>query len=46
MKAPTLDGVFAADGETWTVDELDKTVGAFLVDGERHGFAVGTDLKL
>jgi NAD(P)-dependent dehydrogenase (short-subunit alcohol dehydrogenase family) len=46
MKAPTLDGVFATDGETWTVDELDKTVGAFLGDGQRHGFAVGTDLKL
>ncbi len=46
MKAPTLDGVFAAEGETWSVDELDKTVGAFLGDGERHGFAVGTDLRL
>jgi 3-oxoacyl-[acyl-carrier protein] reductase len=46
MKAPTLDGVFAAAGETWTVDELDKTVGAFLGDGGRHGFAVGSDLKL
>jgi 3-oxoacyl-[acyl-carrier protein] reductase len=46
MKAPALDGVFAAEGETWTVDELDKTVGAFLGDGNRHGFAVGTDLKL
>lgn len=46
MKAPTLDGVFAAEGETWTVDELDKTVGAFLGDGARHGFAVGSDLKL
>ena len=46
MKAPTLDGVFAAAGETWTVDELDKTVGAFLGDGARHGFAVGSDLKL
>jgi 3-oxoacyl-[acyl-carrier protein] reductase len=46
MKAPTLDGVFATEGETWTVDELDKTVGAFLGDGARHGFAVGTDLKL
>jgi NAD(P)-dependent dehydrogenase (short-subunit alcohol dehydrogenase family) len=46
MKAPTLDGVFVTEGETWTVDELDKTVGAFLGDGERHGFAVGTDLKL
>ena len=46
MKAPTLDGVFATEGETWTVDELDKTVGAFLGDGQRHGFAVGTDLKL
>jgi hypothetical protein len=28
------------------VDELDKTVGSFLNDGDRHGFAVGTDLKL
>ncbi|MDQ1706264.1 MAG: hypothetical protein QOF18_2630, partial [Frankiaceae bacterium] len=46
MKAPSLDGVFAAAGETWTVEELDKTVGAFLGDGARHGFAVGTDLKL
>ena len=46
MKAPTLDGVFSSEGETWTVDELDKTVGAFLGDGNRHGFAVGTDLKL
>ena len=46
MKAPTLDGVFGAEGETWTVDELDKTVGAFLGDGKRHGFAVGSDLKL
>lgn len=46
MKAPMLDGVFAASGETWTVDELDKTVGAFLGDGARHGFAVGSDLKL
>ncbi|MBV9292488.1 MAG: SDR family NAD(P)-dependent oxidoreductase [Frankiales bacterium] len=46
MKAPTLDGVFGTEGETWTVDELEKTVGAFLGDGNRHGFAVGTDLKL
>jgi len=46
MKAPTLDGVFGAEGETWTVDELDKTVGAFLGDGARHGFAVGSDLQL
>src|SRR3954468_24699960 len=46
MKAPLLDGVFAAAGETWTVDELDKTVGAFLGDGARHGFAVGSDLQL
>jgi 3-oxoacyl-[acyl-carrier protein] reductase len=46
LKAPALDGVFATEGETWTVDELDKTVGAFLGDGNRHGFAVGTDLKL
>jgi NAD(P)-dependent dehydrogenase (short-subunit alcohol dehydrogenase family) len=46
MKAPTLDGVFATDGETWTVDELDKTVGAFLGDGQKHGFAVGSELTL
>ena len=46
MKAPTLDGVFATEGETWTVDELDKTVGAFLGDGTHHGFAVGSDLSL
>jgi 3-oxoacyl-[acyl-carrier protein] reductase len=46
MKAPSLDGVFATEGETWTVDELDKTVGAFLGDGARHGFAVGSDLQL
>jgi 3-oxoacyl-[acyl-carrier protein] reductase len=46
MKAPTLDGVFTTQGETWTVDELDKTVGSFLGDGNRHGFAVGTDFKL
>jgi len=46
MKAPALDGVFATEGETWTVDELDKTVGAFLGDGNRHSFAVGNDLSL
>lgn len=46
MKAPSFDGTFAAAGETWTVDELDKSVGAFLSDGEHHGFAVGSDLSL
>src|SRR3954451_9611732 len=46
MKAPTLDGVFVTQGDTWTVEELDKTVGSFLGDGNRHGFAVGSDLKL
>ena len=46
MKAPSFDGVFAAAGETWTVDELDKTVGAFLGDGARHSFAVGSDLSM
>ena len=46
MKAPSFDGTFSAAGETWTVDELDKTVGAFLGDGARHGFAVGSDLSL
>ncbi len=46
MKAPSLDRSFAAAGDTWTVAELGETVGAFLADGERHGFAVGNDLKL
>ena len=46
MKAPSFDGTFAAAGETWTVDELDKSVGAFLDDGARHGFAVSNDLSL
>jgi 3-oxoacyl-[acyl-carrier protein] reductase len=46
MKAPALDRAFAVAGETWTVDELDQTVGAFLGDGARHSFAVGNDLKL
>jgi 3-oxoacyl-[acyl-carrier protein] reductase len=46
MAAPALDAVFTTLGETWTVDELDKSVGAFLGDGEHHGFAVGSDLKL
>jgi len=46
MKAPVFDGTFAAAGETWTVDELDKTVGAFLGDGNKHGFAVGSELTL
>ncbi|HZP16129.1 MAG TPA: SDR family NAD(P)-dependent oxidoreductase [Nocardioides sp.] len=46
MKAPSLDRAFSAAGETWTVDELAKTVGDYLGDGERHTFAVGNDLKL
>jgi hypothetical protein len=46
MKAPALDRAFAAEGETWTVDELAKSVGGYLGDGERHSFAVGNDLKL
>jgi len=45
LRAPTLEGSFSATGETWTVDELHKTVGAFL-GGGRHGFAVGTDFRL
>ncbi len=45
MKAPSFDASFSAAGETWTVDELDKTVGVFLADGE-HGFAAGADLRL
>jgi 3-oxoacyl-[acyl-carrier protein] reductase len=46
MRAPSLDRSFLTTGETWTVDELDQTVGAYLGDGERHTFAVGNDLKL
>jgi NAD(P)-dependent dehydrogenase (short-subunit alcohol dehydrogenase family) len=46
MKAPSLDRSFAAAGETWTVDELASSVGAYLGDGERHSFAVGNDLTL
>jgi hypothetical protein len=46
MKAPSLDGSFATAGETWTVDELERSVGAFLGDGGRHTFAVGNDLAL
>jgi 3-oxoacyl-[acyl-carrier protein] reductase len=46
MKAPSLDRAFAASGATWTVEALAETVGAYLADGERHGFAVGNDLTL
>jgi NAD(P)-dependent dehydrogenase (short-subunit alcohol dehydrogenase family) len=46
MKAPSLDAAFSSDGETWTVAELEKTVGHFLADGNRHTFAVGNDLRL
>jgi 3-oxoacyl-[acyl-carrier protein] reductase len=46
MRAPSLDRSFTAAGDTWTVDELGATVGAFLGDGERHAFAVGNDLSL
>jgi NAD(P)-dependent dehydrogenase (short-subunit alcohol dehydrogenase family) len=46
MKAPSLDRSFTAAGETWTVAELGETVGSFLADGDRHGFAVGNDLTL
>jgi NAD(P)-dependent dehydrogenase (short-subunit alcohol dehydrogenase family) len=46
IKAPSLDRSFGTDGETWTVEELEKTVGVYLGDGERHTFAVGNDLKL
>ncbi len=46
MAAPTLDRSFGTVNETWTVDELEKTVGAYLGAGGRHTFAVGNDLKL
>ena len=46
MKAPSLDRAFTAAGDTWTVDELAASVGDYLNDGERHGFAVGNDLTL
>jgi hypothetical protein len=46
MKEPTLDYVVAAGGETLEVDELDRTVGRFLGNGDRHGFAVSDELAL
>jgi 3-oxoacyl-[acyl-carrier protein] reductase len=46
MKAPTVDKSFATDGETWTVDELASTVGAFIGNGDEHGFAVSTTLRI
>jgi NAD(P)-dependent dehydrogenase (short-subunit alcohol dehydrogenase family) len=46
MKAPSLERAFATESETWTVDELSKTVGHHLADGNSHSFAVGNDLKL
>jgi 3-oxoacyl-[acyl-carrier protein] reductase len=46
MKAPSLDAAFASNDETWTVAELEQTVGQFLADGNRHTFAVGNDLRL
>jgi NAD(P)-dependent dehydrogenase (short-subunit alcohol dehydrogenase family) len=46
MKAPSLDASFASDGDTWTVAELERTVGHYLADGNPHTFAVGNDLKL
>ncbi|HTR70663.1 MAG TPA: SDR family NAD(P)-dependent oxidoreductase [Mycobacteriales bacterium] len=46
MKAPTLDASFSTTGETWSVDELAKTVGAFVTNGDEHGFAVSTNLRI
>jgi 3-oxoacyl-[acyl-carrier protein] reductase len=46
MRAPTLEHSFAASGDTWTVGELEATIGEFLADGGYHGFAVGNDLKI
>jgi 3-oxoacyl-[acyl-carrier protein] reductase len=46
MRAPTLERSFAAAGDTWTVGELDATVGEFLANDGYHGFAVGNDLKI
>jgi NAD(P)-dependent dehydrogenase (short-subunit alcohol dehydrogenase family) len=46
MKAPTLDASFSTTGDTWTVDELAETVGAFLGNGDEHGFAVSNTLKI
>jgi 3-oxoacyl-[acyl-carrier protein] reductase len=46
MRAPTLERTFAASGDTWTVAELDASVGGFLAEGGYHGFAVGNDLKI
>ncbi len=46
MMAPAVDAVFAATGDSWAAGELERTVGAFLADGARHGFAVNDGLTL
>ncbi|MDT4915646.1 MAG: hypothetical protein QOH89_346 [Pseudonocardiales bacterium] len=46
LKEPTLDYVATAVHETFEVDELDRTVGSFLRNGDRHGFAVSDDMTL
>ncbi|HVT21711.1 MAG TPA: SDR family NAD(P)-dependent oxidoreductase [Mycobacteriales bacterium] len=46
MHAPTLEAAFSSAGDTWTVAELENSVGHYLADGNRHTFAVGNDLKL
>lgn len=46
MHAPRLEAAFSSEGDTWTVAELEKSVGHYLADGNRHTFAVGNDLKL
>ncbi|HVT65050.1 MAG TPA: SDR family NAD(P)-dependent oxidoreductase [Mycobacteriales bacterium] len=46
MHAPKLEAAFASDGDTWTVAELERSVGHYLADGNRHTFAVGNDLRL
>ena len=46
LKAPAVEKVIAASGDTWDVDELDRSLGAFLRDGAPHGFAAGEDVVL
>lgn len=46
MAPPQLDASFEAAGETWTVEELDTTVGGFLADGHNRGYFVPSDFSI
>ena len=45
FKAPELAATFATAGDTWTPEELEKTLGAAMEPG-MQGFAVSTSLSL